>query len=204
MRQMCEHKSSLTLIGKTANANSFINLTLISPGFDSITRIGTQITMTSCEVRFITRVPDAPATMDYQCNWVAVLFTWLDDTTPTEDTLFDPIISTGAALLPIKPQVPFNMEHKKQRKIWWTKRWTSDRFYNPVGNLYLTTQNAGSQIEVVMPLSNKRGKNIVHFNPGANSGTNQLYLYIGNSDLGAPTNQGSTCFGIARVTFVDM
>lgn len=197
---MSEHKSSLTLLGKTANANSFINLTLIDPGFDSITRVGTQITMTSAEIRLTTRVPDLPTTMTYSCDWIAVLFTWLDDTLPTETTLFDPIIATVNTI--IKPLVPFNMEHKKQRKIWWTKRWTSDRFFGV--NTYYGIRGISDIIDVVLPLANKKGKNIIHYNPGSNVGTNQLYLYIGNSDVGAATDQGSTAFGISRVTFVDM
>lgn len=198
---MCEHKSSLTPIAKSANANSFTNLTLISPGFDSITRIGTQITMTSCEIRFTTRVPDLPTTMTYSCNWIAVLFLWLDDTIPTEVTLFDPIIATPI-LSVLKPLVPFNMEHKKQRKILWTRRWTSDRFFGV--NTYYGIRGISDIIDIVVPLTNKKGKNIIHYTPGANTGTNQLYLYIGNSDVGAGTDQGSVVLGLARVTYVDM
>lgn len=198
---MAEKKNHLTLITKVANANLMVDLTAIPVGQDSISRIGTRVTLTSVEVRFVTLPPDAPVDSFQNVVFVAVLFSWNDDTIPSPQILWDPLYSSTTVLR--QTLLPFNHEHKTKRKILWKKRWTALYPFSPTFTAF--SGQPSKVVDIVIPLTRlPMKKNVIEFNPGSISGRNQIWLYIGSSDNGQAITQGSTATGVAKVSYVDL
>lgn len=199
---MAEKKYFITDIAKFGHTDLMVPLTNISEGSANTDRIGTKISLTSLELKFTSVPPVAPVTAFANVHFCACAFIWKDDTVPTPATLFDPYMNTATAIR--RTLMPFNHDYKTMRKVLWTKRWSAVYFFdNTTSEYWCLTPGVTRTFEVNINLAklNKR----VDFNPGVTTtARGHVYLWIGSSDNGAAANQGSSCSGTAKVTYVDM